>query len=51
MYDDDILICSKDPMEFIKSLEKTYLLKKVGIRGYYFGGNIEFLGINGRIRD
>jgi hypothetical protein len=29
---------------FIKSLEKTYMLKSVGIPEYYLGGNVEFLG-------
>jgi hypothetical protein len=43
-YLDDILIWSKDPMEVIKSLEKTYMLKSVGITEYYLGGNVEFLG-------
>jgi hypothetical protein len=40
----DILIWSKDPMAVIKSLEKTYMLKKLGIPEYYIGGNMEFLG-------
>jgi hypothetical protein len=43
-YVDDILIWSKDPMAVIKSLEKIYLLKNVGIPEYYLGGNLEFLG-------
>jgi hypothetical protein len=43
-YVDDILIWSKDPMVVIKSLEKTYMLKSVGIPEYYLGGNVEFLG-------
>jgi hypothetical protein len=43
-YVDDILIWSKDPMAVIKSLEKTYMLKSVGIPEYYLGGNLEFLG-------
>jgi hypothetical protein len=43
-YVDDILIWSKDPMAVIKSLEKTYVLKSVGIPEYYLGGNVEFLG-------
>ena len=43
-YVDDILIWSKDPMAVIKSLEKIYLLKNVGIPEYYLGGNVEFLG-------
>jgi hypothetical protein len=43
-YVDDILILIKDPMAVIKSLEKTYMLKSVGIPEYYFGGNVEFLG-------
>jgi hypothetical protein len=41
---DDILIWSKDPMAVIKSLEKTYMLKGVGIPEYYLGGNLQFLG-------
>jgi hypothetical protein len=36
-YVDDILIV-------IKSLEKIYLLKNVGIPEYHLGGNVEFLG-------
>ncbi len=43
-YVDDILIWSKDPMAVIKSSEKIYLLKNVGIPEYYLGGNVEFLG-------
>jgi hypothetical protein len=43
-YVDNILIWSKDPMAGIKSLEKTYMLKSVGIPGYYLGANVEFLG-------
>jgi hypothetical protein len=43
-YVDDILIWSKDSMAVIKSLEKTYMLKSVGIAEYYLGGNVEFLG-------
>ena len=31
-------------MAVIKSLEKIYLLKNVGILEYYLGGNVEFLG-------
>jgi hypothetical protein len=30
-------------MTFIKSLDKTYILKSVGIQEYYLGGNVEFL--------
>jgi hypothetical protein len=30
-YGDDILIWSKDPMAVINSLEKTYMLKSLGI--------------------
>jgi hypothetical protein len=33
-YVDDILIWSKDPMAVIKSMEKTYMLKSVGIPEY-----------------
>jgi hypothetical protein len=43
-YVDDILIWSKDPMAVIKALEKTYMLKSVGIPEYYLGGSVEFLG-------
>jgi hypothetical protein len=43
-YVEDILIWSKDPMSVIKALEKTYMLKSVGIPEYYLGGNVEFLG-------
>jgi hypothetical protein len=43
-YVDDIIIWSKDPMAVIKALEKTYMLKSVGILEYYLGGNVEFLG-------
>jgi hypothetical protein len=42
-YVDDILIWIKDPMAVIKALEKTYMLKSVGIPEYYLGGNVEFL--------
>jgi hypothetical protein len=31
-------------MAVIKSLEKTYMLKSVGIPEYYLGWNVEFLG-------
>jgi hypothetical protein len=41
---DDILIWRKDPMAVIKSLEKIYLLKNVGIAEYYLGGNVGILG-------
>jgi hypothetical protein len=61
-YVDDILIWSKDPMAVIKALEKTYMLKTVGIPEYYLGGNVEMwkcgnmemwncLEKHGRIRD
>jgi hypothetical protein len=43
-YVDDILIWINHPMTVIKSLEKTYMLKSVGIPEYYLGGNVEFLG-------
>jgi hypothetical protein len=43
-YVDDILIWSKDPMAVIKSSEKTYMLKSVGIPEYYLGEKVEFLG-------
>jgi hypothetical protein len=43
-YADDILIWSKDPIAVIKSLEKTYILKSVGIPKYYLGVNVESLG-------
>jgi hypothetical protein len=35
-YVDDILIWSEDPTAVIKELEKTYMLKNVGIPEYYF---------------
>jgi hypothetical protein len=41
---DEILILIKDPMAVIKELEKTYMLKSVGIPEYYLDGNVEFLG-------
>jgi hypothetical protein len=41
---DEIFILIKDPMEVIKELEKTYMLKSVGIPEYYLDGNVEFLG-------
>jgi hypothetical protein len=40
----DILISSKDPMAVIKSLEKIYMLKSVGIPECYLVENVEFLG-------
>jgi hypothetical protein len=43
-YVDDILIWSEDPMEVIKSLQKTNMSKSVGIPEYYLGENVEFLG-------
>jgi hypothetical protein len=42
-YVDDIIIWSKDPMAVLNSLEKTYMLKCVGIPEYYVGGNVKFL--------
>jgi hypothetical protein len=44
IYVDNLLIWSKNAMALIKSLEKTYVLKGVGIPEYYLGGNVEFLG-------
>jgi hypothetical protein len=41
---DDILTWIKDSMAVIKSLEKTYMLKSLGIPEYYLGGNVKFLG-------
>jgi hypothetical protein len=43
-YVDDILIWSKDLMAVIKLLEKTYMLKSVGILECYLGENVELLG-------
>jgi hypothetical protein len=34
---------SKDPVVILKSLEKFFILKSVGIPGYYLGGNVEIL--------
>jgi hypothetical protein len=42
-YVDEIPIWSKNSMAFIKSLEKTYILKSVDIPEYHIGGNVEFL--------
>jgi hypothetical protein len=42
-YVGDILIWS-DPMAVIKALEKTYMLKSVGIPEHYLARNVEFLG-------
>jgi hypothetical protein len=50
-YVDDILIWSKDPMAVIKALEKTYMIKSVGIPEYYLGANVEFTENHGRIRN
>jgi hypothetical protein len=41
---DDIFIWRKDPLRVIKSLEKIYVLKSVGIPEYFLGGNVEMLG-------
>jgi hypothetical protein len=38
------LIWSKHPISVIKELEKTYMLKSVGIPEYYLGGNVKFIG-------
>jgi hypothetical protein len=43
-YVDDILIWSKDLTPVIKSLEKIYLMKNVGISEYYLVGYVEILG-------
>jgi hypothetical protein len=43
-YADEIHIWRKDLMAVIKSLEKSYMLKSVGIPEYYLGENAEFLG-------
>ena len=43
-YADNILFSSKELMAVIKSLEKVYFLKNVGIPEYHLGGNVEFLG-------
>jgi hypothetical protein len=40
----DILFWRKDSMALIKALEKTYMLKSVGIPEYYLSANVEFLG-------
>jgi hypothetical protein len=46
---DDILIWSKDPMAVIKALEKTYMLKSVGIPEYYLVDMYISLEKHGRI--
>jgi hypothetical protein len=38
------LIWSKDPIAYIKSLEKNYILKSVGIPKDYLVGNVESPG-------
>ena len=38
-YVDDILAFSKDPMSIIEEIKKEYMLKGVGKREYYLGGN------------
>jgi hypothetical protein len=43
-YVDGILTWSKDSMAVIKLLEKTFVLKSVGISEYYLDENVEFLG-------
>jgi hypothetical protein len=43
-YVGDILTWSKDPMAVMRSLEKTSMLKSLGISEYYLGRNEEFLG-------
>jgi hypothetical protein len=43
-YVDDILIYIKDPMAVIKLLEKTYMLKSLGILEYYLVGDVELRG-------
>jgi hypothetical protein len=50
-YVDDVLIWSKDAIAFIKSLEKTYMLKSVGIPEYYLKEMWNSLEKHGRIRD
>jgi hypothetical protein len=40
----EILIWSKNPMSFIKALEKTDMFMSKGIPEYYLGENVEFLG-------
>jgi hypothetical protein len=42
-YVEDILIWSKDLTPVIKSLEKIYLMKNVGISEYYLVGYVEIL--------
>jgi hypothetical protein len=42
-YVDDILIWSKDPMSVRSSLEKTYMLKIVGVAELYIGGDVDLL--------
>jgi hypothetical protein len=42
-YADNIFIWSKNSMAVIKSLEKTNMLKRVGIPEYYLAVNVEFI--------
>jgi hypothetical protein len=39
-YMDNTLIYNKDRLVVIKSLEKSHMLKSVGITEYYFDGNV-----------
>jgi hypothetical protein len=39
-YVDDVIAFSKDPMQIMKALEETYVMKGVGIPSYYLGGDV-----------
>ena len=38
-YVDDILALSRDPMSIINDIQKSYMLKGIGVPEYYLGGN------------
>jgi len=43
-YVDDILAWSRNPMDLMDEVKRSYTLKGVGVPEYYLGGNVEQLG-------
>jgi hypothetical protein len=43
-YVDDVIVFSKNPMEVIQELRRTYIMKGVGKPQYYLGGDVVDLG-------
>ena len=41
---DDVIAFAKDPMQIMKNLEQTYVMKGVGTPQYYLGGDVVELG-------